>query len=720
MPSFLNPIYFKYMSVIQTIRDKGAKISVILIALSLVGFILMDAFTGRSNFFGGNSTTLGKVNGKKIDYIEFNKKYQAESDYRQQQGYPMDDRGRQELNESVWNQEVTKILAQEEFDRLGISIGKNEVNDILFGNNPPADLKQRFTDPKTNLYDVNQAKQFMLQWKRSKNESDRQQLNAYVESLELSRMMEKYTSLLTNSVNVPKWFVEKQNTENSQIAKISYVKIPYTTIADSTVKVTDAEIADYISRHKEDFKQDQETRNIEYVSFNAGPNAADSADVKSKLDAMKQEFKEATDIKSFIAKSGSDIPFYDGFISGKSLQQANKDSILHNPAGSVYGPYLDANAWALSKMIAVKQWPDTVKVRHILIATAQQTQQGMVPIREDSVAKKLADSIATAIRGGANFDTLCIKYSDDPGSKDKGGVYENVTTGQMVPAFNDFIFDHKPGESGVVKTDFGYHYIEVLSQKGSSPAYKIAYVAKPIYPSSATDDSVNNVASQFAGNSRDQKAFDENFEKTLKPKGLNKLLAMDIKANDASVNQTLVSRQFVKAIFEAKKGEVLSPFRVGDNYIVATVTEINKAGTQSVAKARPFVETILSKKKKAQQIIQKIGKVATLEAVSSAFNQPVQVADSIRMTGANFGFEPRVIGASFNAANNGKVVAEPIEGSEGVFAIKVDNISATSVANANIEEQRKQLAQSIQQRQGYPTQILMKMASIKDNRSKFF
>src|SRR5258708_17599431 len=127
------------MSVIQTIRDKGGLISAILIAIALLGFILMDAFTGRSNIFGGSSTTLGYVNGTKIDYIDFNKKYTAEADYRQQQGYPLDDRSRQQLNESVWNQEVTRILAEEEFDKLGITVGKNEVNDILFGNNPPQD-----------------------------------------------------------------------------------------------------------------------------------------------------------------------------------------------------------------------------------------------------------------------------------------------------------------------------------------------------------------------------------------------------------------------------------------------------------------------------------------------------------------------------------------------------------------------------------------------------
>ncbi|MCW3116910.1 MAG: hypothetical protein JWM28_992 [Chitinophagaceae bacterium] len=711
------------MSVIQTIRDKGGLISAIIIGIALLGFILMDAFTGRSNMFGGNSTTLGTVNGKKIDYIDFNKKLTAEQEARQRQGYPMDDQGRQQLNESVWNQEVNKILADEEFDKLGINVGKNEVNDILFGRNPPPDLKQGFTDPKTNIYNADQARQYFAQMKKSKNATERQQLSAYISSVELNRMMEKYASLLSSSVNVPKWFVEKQNTDNSQLAKISYVKIPYTSVADSAVKVTDAEITGYIKEHADEFKQDEETRGVEYILFNAQANQADSAAVREKLESIKEEFKEATDIKSFLIKSGSESQFYDGFINGKKIQQVNKDSILKNPVGSVYGPYLDGGSFALSKMIAVKQWPDTVKVRHILIATVQQTQQGQsMTIREDSTARKLADSIQTAIRNGANFDTLCLKYSDD-GTKTTGGVYDNVTTGQMVPPFNDFIFDHKPGEKGIVKTDFGYHYVEVLSQKGNSPAYKIAYVAKSIYPSSATDDSVSNAASQFAGDSRDEKAFETNFEKNLKPKGLNKFLASDIKPNDFTIGQSLPapSRQLVRAIFAAKKGDVLPPSRVGDNYVVVVVTEVNEAGTQSVSKARPAVEPLLLKKKKAQQILQKIGKIGTLEDVATKTGQPVQVVDSLRITGSrNFGYEPRVIGAAFNTANKGKTIPEGIEGSEGVFAVKVDEVSATSVENANIDQQRKQLEQSLLQRQGYPTQILQKAAKIKDNRAKFF
>lgn len=710
------------MSIIQAIREKGAKVAVIAIAVSLLGFILMDAFTGRSSFFKGNSTKLGSVNGKDIDYVAFNKAYTAEEEYEQQQGYPSDDRSRQQIMDNAWNREVSKIIMDGEFAKLGIGVGKNELNDILFGKNPPQDLRQRFTDPKTNMYDEAQARQFMLQWKASKNASDRQQLNSYLNNLEYSRMAEKYMSLIVNSVNVPKWFVEKQNADNSQLAKISYVKVPYSTVSDSSVKVSDDEIAAYINNHKEQYKQDGETRNIEYVLFNAGPNSADSLAVYQKFESLKAEFATTTDIKTFLAKNGTESPFYDSYISKGALHQPNQDALLSTAVGSIYGPYIDANNYAIARMIGIKQMPDTVKVRHILIATQQQVQQGQwVPVREDSTAKKLVDSIQNAIKGGANFDTLCLKYSDDPGSKEKGGVYDKITTGQMIAPFNDFVFTHSTGDKGVVKTDFGYHYIEILSQKGSSPAYKIAYLSKPIYASNATDDSVSSKANQFASGSRDRKSFDENFDKQLRALGLNKFVAADIKPMDYAINQSLASRQLVKAIFNASVGDVLQPYRVGNNYVVATVTEINKAGTQSVSKARPTVEMVLLKKKKADQLIKKIGKVSTLEAVSSAVNQPVQTLDSLRMAGGNnFGYEPRVIGAAFNPANKDKVVPDAIAGTDGVYALRVDNVSATAVENANIDDQRKQMEQMLQQRMGYPIQILMKAATIKDNRAKFY
>jgi peptidyl-prolyl cis-trans isomerase D len=635
----------------------------------------------------------------------------------------------------LWDQEINDVVLAKQYNELGLTVSEKELRDILYGANPPQDLRQRFTDPNTGVYNGVQAQQFIGQIKKQGTQQDKDQLNQYLESLEKDRLQTKYTSLLANSIHFPKWMLEKRNVDNSLMAKVSFVSVPYASISDSTVKVSDDEIKAYINDHKKQFEQEEETRSISYVTFSAAPNASDSAAARASVMELKPKFDTVTNYETFIARN-STMPFYGGFITRSAIQQPNKDSILSAPVGVVYGPYLDAGqngTYVLSKIIDSKVIPDTVKVRHLLVATHQQTQTGeLMPVRDDSTARRLMDSIQTLHKAGTPFDTLVVKFSDDQGSKSTGGVYDNVTTGRMVPPFNDFIFTHNTGETGIVKTDFGYHYVEILSQKGSSPAYKIAYLAKPIVASQETENTAQNAATVFAGDSRNEKTFNENWEKNLRSKGINKLSATDIRPLDFSIqgiNGT--SRKFVKDVFEADKGDVIGPELVGDTYVVAVITDVAEEGLAGVSRVRPAVEPILRNKKKAEQIKKNIGQISTLEAVASKVNQQVQSLDSVRFSGANnmLGYEPKVLGASFNPANKGKVVNEPIPGQAGVYVVRVDNTSTVPVETASIEEQRKmmetqarqRLMQMMQYGGGNPfIEPLKKAADIKDNRAKFF
>jgi peptidyl-prolyl cis-trans isomerase D len=294
----------------------------------------------------------------------------------------------------------------------------------------------------------------------------------------------------------------------------------------------------------------------------------------------------------------------------------------------------------------------------------------------------------------------------------------------MVKEFNDFVFNKPVGSRDTVKTQFGYHVIEVLGQKGSQMNYKIAYMAKQIVPSDETDNAVSNAASRFAGESKNAESFNDNFNKILKAKGVNKLVAEDIKPGDFNITGLGLSRSLVKNIFEADKGDVLQPERIGDAYVVAAVTEVYPAGMQSVSRARAVVEPVLRNKKKAEQIKAKFGKITTLEAASAAVGQPIQLADSLRFNGNNptLSFESKVVGASFNPANKGKVVPEAIEGQSGVYVLRVENISAVAVMAGTIEQQRQ--AMQMQARQAAsginPVEALKKTADIKDNRNKFY
>jgi len=720
------------MSVIQKIQDKYAKLMAVIIAVALLTFVVMLAFeNGGSLFQGGPSTTVGVVNGTKIDALSFEKSIEQSEARLQQQGYPAS-MARQQAIDMAWGQEKDRIVMSSEFDKLGMQIEKKEVGDILYGPNAPQDLKQQFTDPQTGVYNAQLAKQQIDQMMKSKQTPPQQkeQFNLYVSQLEFSRMSEKYNSLLTNSSNFPKWLIERQNADQSQLAKLSLVREFYTSIPDSTVRITNKEIEEYVSKHKKEYKQ-EESRSIAYVSFSALPTAADTIATREKLMVLKPELDTTKDLQQFLQTQGVNT-YYNSYINGSKIQVAAKDSIFKIPVGTVYGPYIDGGSYSLAKLVGVRTQPDTVNVRHILIATTQRDPQSgqTMQVRDSASAKKIIDSIQTAINSGSNFDTIAVKLSEDPGKNDRnsgaytGGKYENVTAGGMVPEFNDFIFGNPVGTKGIVKTEFGYHYIEILFQKGNSPAYKIAYLAIPIEASQETDANASNAATLFAGDSRDQKSFDANAQKLSKEKGINKLIATNITPNAFQVPGIGISRSFVKRIYDAKLGQGLQPERVGENYVVAIVTEINKEGTQTAAKARMMVEPLLMNRKKAEIIQKKIGPISTLEAASAALGgKAIETADSVRLSGTQTSIvasEPKVIGAAFNPANKGKVVPQAIEGTSGVYVVRVDNVSATAVANANVAEQRKTKYQEAKMRGVYPQQVLTEAADIKDNRSELY
>lgn len=736
------------MSVIQNIRDKYARWAVIAIAVSLLGFILMDAFAGRTGLFSNNrSTTLGKVNGTTIDHTEFQKKvtYQESiaQQQAQQQGYQLSDEMRHQLEDGLWNQEVNNVILNGEYEKLGITVTDKEMNDVLYGAHPPQWLAQIFTD-STGKFDGAAARAAITRIQKSGSVDQKQYVNTNIELSKEQRLMTKYMSLLVNTISFPKWFVEQRNVDASLMSKISFVSIPFTTIPDNAVKVTDQEIKDYIDKHKNEFQQKDETRSIEYVLFSAAPSSADSADARDQLMKLRTTFDTTTkteDLKQFVQANQSTYPVVDEFVGKDMLPPTNRDSVLAHPIGQTYGPYVDKDQstnqgmFVFSKVLATQQWADTVKVRHILIATNQPDQQTrqMEPVRPDSVARHLADSVWTLLKKGQNFDSLAAKFSDDPGSKNTGGVMDNLTqSSQLVTSFRNFIFTHKTGAVDTVKSEFGYHIIEILSQKGSSPVYKIAYLTKDISASTATDDRVHGQANLFAGNSRDQKSFESNYDKDVRSKGIPKMVANDLTPMAYTIDGVPgQARPFIKKLFDADAGTVIGPERIGDNYVVAVVTDASEPGLRSVNSARSAVEPLLLKQKKGEQIVKNIGQVTSLEDVAAKQKQTVQTVDSLRFTGGRqLGYEPKVLGAIFNPANKGKLISEPLVGINGVYVVRVESVTTTPVENANVEEQRKGMEMQVkqglmsqmQQQQGSNPFLegLKNAATIKDYRAKFY
>jgi peptidyl-prolyl cis-trans isomerase D len=703
------------MQIIQSIKDRGGVIMAIFIAIALISFILMDSKSGENR---PTSSDIGKINGNTIDLNDFNKRVKGEENKQaQQSGQQPTGAAAMRIRGQVWDQIVAENVFYAEADKLGIELTSKELSSILLSNeqsNPF--LQEKSLMGADGKLDVAKATEALINIKKFKGEQ-RDAIDAQIlEPLKLSSAAMKYGALMSAAAYYPTWMQAKDEAEAKSFATISYVAVPYNEISDSAVTIKDEDINSYVAKHKPLFKQEA-GRTVSYVAFSQLPSAADSANTRQIVEGLKAGFASDSSAKNFVARSASAVDYVDDFLPLSRIQSSVKDSIVKQGIGVVSGPYVDGANYSIAKVIGTKPLPDSVKARHILISLNDR-ESGKV-IMADSVGKKLADSILAAVKSGADFGALALKYSTD-GSKEKGGDLGTFGFGQMVPEFNEFCFTKSVGSKDVVKTQFGYHIIDVQNQTNFKPAYKIAIVAKPILPSDETVNAASIAATKASANKSSKELADYIAKSGLKMVEMPTI----IKENDFSVGNMQEARNLVQWAFKAKKGAVSEPIQIGDEFVVATVNNIYAEGTQDAAAARAGAEAAVRNQKKADMIVAKIG--ATMETAAAAYNKQVQVAgadSSITLNGRiinGIGAEPKVIGAAFNKENQTKA-STAIVGTSGVYIIKTTAVSPK--AETTVEQKATQASSriaGIRQQGSNWFEGLRKQADIKDSRSKFF
>src|SRR5664279_753517 len=212
LPSFQKTDYI-YMSIIQKIRDKAAWLVFGLIAVSLIGFLLMDARTMSGRAGSSTSGAIGSVNGEKLDFADFQKQVSEREDQYKSQGYPLNDMLTQNIREEIWKQFEESAVLSTEYEKLGIDVGDKELNDMLVGPNAVPEIRRAFTDPNTGQFDGQQAasriNQLRVLYKgnRKSDQNYAMAQNFFEQALPQfvkMREREKYISLIAQTSYVPK------------------------------------------------------------------------------------------------------------------------------------------------------------------------------------------------------------------------------------------------------------------------------------------------------------------------------------------------------------------------------------------------------------------------------------------------------------------------------------------------------------------------------------
>lgn len=298
---------------------------------------------------------------------------------------------------------------------------------------------------------------------------------------------------------------------------------------------------------------------------------------------------------------------------------------------------------------------------------------------DDSAAKLKLDSAIAALKSGMPFGEVVKKYSDDEGSVNTAGEYTFTLQQrpQLSKEFGDFVFEGRPGETKVVKVEndgyAGYHYIEILDQKGTQPAVKLATITKGLYAGDNTQNAVYAKATEFAGKNNTSKAFDE----AVKNENLNKRIGENVKINDFMISGLGSAREIIRWMYDANVGDVSSVFALDGRYVVAKLSGKQDEGLMKLdANMRPSIESAVKAEKKAEKIKEKYKSVNSLDAIAQQAGQQKAEVDSFNASNSfvgNIGFEPKVVGYTFYKGFNPNTVSPGIKGQDGVIYISVIN-----------------------------------------------
>ena len=711
------------MALINTIREKSG-VAVGAVAVGMLLFIVGgDLIGGRNRLFGRDGNVVGTVNGEKIELPEFTAALeQAKQNFASQQGRQPDEQATGYLRDQVWNQLLYKRAFQPEIDKLGLSVSDAELVDLVQGDNISPAIKQAFTDPKTGQLDRARLTEYLKNLDKLPPEAQAAFHNFEASLRDFDRPVNKYNALLKNSVYVTSAEAKIYDVAQNAKANFRYLFVPYTSLSDSAFKPTDAQLQDYLDRHKGRYKV-EDGRTVEYIIVPEVATAQDSAELRKSMDALAQQFRTAPNDSLFV-RSNSDQPYNHAYRSPADLPEKLRQQ-LPLTTGQVYGPYVEGNTLALYKVTGEKAGTKpAARASHILIKP-----EGQNPTPEaKAAAKAKAQDILNKIKAGADFGAMARQFGTD-GTKDQGGDLGWFDESRMVPAFSKAVFAASgPGLlPTLVETNFGYHIVKVTAPK-TTKTYQVAAVVKTVQPSDATREAAFGKAEQLVADAGSLDAFRQ---LPTKDKTLQKQEAKFVARDAQTLNNLPGTREIVRWAYgfgpdggaETKVGDVRK-FDIGDQHIIAALVDTRTKGTATLESVRAELTAATRNELKAKQLISKLqGKTGSLEDLAkvAGTGAQVQTAQGVAQgqgTIPGVGFEPDAVGRAFGLKAGQK--SAPIEGEQGVLVVEATGVTPPATPG-DLKALRQQLAQQRQQRQdGLIYEAIKAQAKVQDNRSKFF
>ena len=711
------------MAALGKIRKRGVAL-VIIIGLGLFAFIAEEAFRSCEATKNQQRQQVGEVLGNKINVQEF----QALVDEYQEvlkmtQG--VDNLSEEQLNslkDEVWNSYVNEQIIANEAGKIGLTVTDEEMQNIMKEGTNPMLLRTPFVNQETGRFDVTMLTKFLADYK--KNASNPQVAESYQKIYQFWQFIEKQlrsqtlaqkyqaligNSLLSNPVSAKMAF-EAQNLESD----VELASIAYSTVNDNDVQVAESDLKAEYDAKKEMFKQTVETRDIKYVAFQVVASAADRQALMATMKEASDKLQSGANPAEVVRKAQSQFP-YTGIAATKKAYPSDIAAKIDSMAvGQTSAPFetKSDNTLNVVKLLAKVQMPDSIEYRQI--------QVGGATVDE---ARKTADSIYTALKGGADFDKLAEKYGQT-GQKQwlTSAMYENSNT--MDEESKNYLNSiNTLAVNDVKNLEFsqGNIVLQVTARKAMVDKYDVAVVKHTIDFSKATYSEAYNKFSQYVSENKTLEQLEKNAAKF----GYKVQERKDLFNSEHNVAGLRATREAMKWIFDAKVGEVSPLYECGsnDNLLVVALTKVNPVGYRSLSDVQDILKQEVLRNKKFEQIKSKFAGVADIAAAKAkgarvdsvkqiTFSAPVFV----QATGSS---EPALSGA-VAALKQGDFSKALVKGNGGAYLFRVIKKAQREGAKFDEKTVERSLSQRAQQAAGRFLQELYQKANVVDNRYLFF
>ena len=704
------------MAVLGQIRQRSVFL-ILVIGMALFAFVISGVFDVNSAA-GSPSDPIAVVNDEEIELTFY--RQLVENTERNYNLSTM-----QAVN-SVWDQLVRATIFRQEFERLGIDAGKQQIEMILMQNQTIVQ-DPRFQN-ETGFFDFGIFTDYINQM-RVENPQAYDNWKLQEENIVGMAKENIYYDLIKSSTGFTE--LEGKNAYHIQNDKVNlkFVRMPYEELPDSLFKISDADIKQYINKTKENYETEM-SRSVRYVIFDEVASEADENQIRADLEKLKNQRIEYNDVSKLtdtiegLATTENITDFieqysetaFDSIYKTKGILASEYADILFglNP-GDVFGPYKDSNQLKISRFLDRKKG-GAIKASHILVAFVGATRANPDITRSNEEAKKLAqDLYRKARRNPDDFAQLASENSDGP-SKTQGGDLGFFQEGMMTDKFFDFCDRSRVGKIGLVETEFGFHVIKVTDKED---VVLTADVAKEIVPSEETSNGVFQKTTQFEMESIKTEQMDtvaNNYDYDVK--FVQKVNLLDENLPDLPRQRNLVQWLFND---ETEVGDIKRFSMTNGGYVVAQLSGISPKGTVNVESVKIEVIQEMLKEKKAAYLLKTHADKKSLDALASATDKEIETASAVTQENtviAGAGTEPYVIGTAFALELN--KASALIKGNSGVYMIEViskeiaeEMESYRAYANALQNEENMRIINSIYE-------ALRSSAEIEDNRQLYY